>query len=146
MSSKKKTVLLFALLLAFLLFYFLRGDYSIKLSLGDHSLNVDGPEGYLYSVDFQQIDSIVYSDTWEAGDCLSGGTKYGYQFGTWDTDQVGQYQLCVMKRNSGFIVVTTTEGDTLVFNLENTDTTMEFYKALVQYLSDEGYHMTVGEL
>lgn len=138
-ATKKNYIVVLVIFIGFALFCISRGDYSIQLSLADHCLTVDGPEEFLYSVDFAQVESVVCSDEWEVGSCVAGNTKYGYQFGTWENDKFGQYQLCAMTRNNVYMIVTTADKEMLVLNFESPETTEEFCQTLIQYLSDEGY-------
>ena len=138
-TTKKNIIFVLILLAAVTLFMMLRGDYSIELNLEDSILTVDGPEGFLFSADLAQLESISYSEEVEVGACISGGEKYGYRYGTWENNEFGQYQLCARTKSTGHIVLVTVNGEILAFNVEDNDTTQEFYRALKQLMSEEGY-------
>lgn len=145
-AMKKEFRFALIILVIFLLFFCLRGDYGISLNLKNDVLTVDGPEGFLFSVAYDELQSIQLGKNLELGTRVDGNEKYGYQYGVWTNDTLGQYQLCVMKSNDNYIVVRTNNENTLVFNLESEDTTAEFYQAFNQLLLESNYSVSFQEL
>ena len=140
-AMKKEFRFALIILVIVLLVYCLRGDYGISLNLENDVLTVDGPEGFLFAVAYNELQSIRLDKNLELGTCVGGDEKYGYQYGVWTNATLGQYQLCVMKNNDNYIVVRT-NNETLVFNLESEDTTAEFYQAFKQLLLENNYSVT----
>lgn len=141
MSLRSKNIVFTVLVLACMTVVFLfRGDYAITLGFADDVLTVDGPQGLLYSVPFEELESLrLYDEGFDFGSRISGEDKYGYVFGVYDSPELGEYELCAEKRVSHYIAAVSKDGKTVVFNKENNTTVDNLYKALTEYLGENGY-------
>lgn len=136
MSPTKRRVLVFFLsVLIVVLFFFLRGDYSITLDLKtNNAITVDGPQGMLCSIPYEDVDTVALLDTFNHGECIDGGSKQGYTYGTWRCDTYGEYTLISVTKVDKFIAVTNKSGQTLVFNFESSKVTENLYDLILSLL------------
>lgn len=140
MSQRMKNIAfsVFVLACATVAFLF-RGDYAITLGFADDILTVDGPQGMLFTADFSDISSVkLMAEDFDKGQQLSGEEKYGYVFGEYENDELGRYELCTQKRVERYIVVTTQDERTVVFNCENNETMENLYTAFIELLESKG--------
>ena len=138
----QNAVAILLLLIGATFFYFFRGDYSITLSFANDILSVDGPQGMLFTTEFQNIASVALMDeSFDHGEKISGDERYGYVFGEYVNAELGRYELCTRKKVNRFMVVSTLDGRTVVFNTENNETMENLYSAILELLQTEGYHI-----
>lgn len=140
MSQRTKNIAFTVLVLACATVAFLfRGDYAVTLGFADDVLTVDGPQGMLFTTDFSDIASVKLADKdFDKGQKLSGEEKYGYVFGEYESRELGRYELCTQKRVERYIVVTTQDERTVVFNCENNETMENLYVAFIELLESKG--------
>ncbi len=139
MYTNKKAILgMLLIIAAFTLFYSFRGDYSLRPSFADGVFTLDGPQGLTYSVKFEDIAALRCVEDMEPGETLSGGSRYGYRFGTCRNELLGDYMLCSMSRLNDYIIVTDKDGNTLAFTADNAEATKNLYDAFLKLLNDSG--------
>lgn len=132
------------IIVVFTLFYMFRGDYSLQPSFDDGVFTLDGPQGLAYSVKFEEIAALKYAENMDLGEVLSGGKNYGYLFGEYRNDLLGDYLLCSMSKLHSYIVVTDRAGNTLAFTADNAEATKNLYDAFLQLLNDSGCYPETG--
>lgn len=142
-TSMKKLFSIICAVLLLLGFYLLRRNYGIMPTFTDCRFTITGSEGVSWSHDFSEISSIALIDQWEAGEVLSGGSKYGYTFGTRRNDSVGEYTIVTQNKiKDCFLMVTDQSGDVLIFNYESKNNTIELFSMLQQLFESEGYQVS----
>jgi len=138
-ATLKKTFSFLCVILLLLGFYMLRRNYGILPSFTEHRFTVSGSEGVSWSRDFSDIAAIELLDQWDAGEVISGGSKYGFVFGTRRNTSAGEYTLLTLgKINDCFLKVTDQDGSVLVLNYESKDSTVSLFSMLRQLFENEG--------
>lgn len=134
-EGKKKILSGLAVILVVVLVLLFRGDYGIVLSFDNDIFTVDGPQGYVFSVPLEDIESVSVMDSFDRGICTEGGTKHGYSFGIWENGS-GEYQLCVMDKVERFISIRQTDGGITVLNFESDESTENLYQLINDVLKN----------
>ena len=139
-TSKKAVAGMLLIIAAFTLFYFFRGDYSLNPSFTGGVFTLDGPQGLTYTAKFEDVAALKYINDMEPGETLSGGSRYGYRYGTYRNEPLGDYMLCSMSKLNDYIVVTDRDGNTLAFTADNAEATKNLYDAFLELLNEGGFH------
>lgn len=137
-TNKKAIVGMLLIIVVFTAFYMFRGDYSLQPSFTDGVFTLDGPQGLTYTAKFEDIAALKYAEDMELGEALSGGKNYGYLYGEYRNDLLGDYMLCSMSKLHSYIVVTDQDGRTIAFTADNAETTKNLYDAFLKLLNDSG--------
>lgn len=138
-SSVKRILLpLFILVLA-IFFYNAFGSNTLLLSLEGEAITLTGPEGSSFSVPYSKIASMELREDFDPGAPVNGGLKSRIRYGLWHNEELGDYQLFASDKIDVVILLRTTEGETLVFNYESTDTTHNFFDTYPAFLAEQGY-------
>ena len=133
------TVIIFAGL------FFLRGDNGVTIDLQtDEAVTVDGPQGSLFSVRYEEIAEMTLLDSFARGECIDGGTKRGYSYGTWSVGALEEYTLIVRDKVDSCIVITDRGGRTLVFNYESDEVTANLYELILGLWEEQGGSLRTG--
>lgn len=133
--SRRKAAAFFLSVLIVALFFLLRGDYNIALDLKtNNAITVDGPQGMLCSIAYGDVDTVALLDDFDLGECIEGGSKQGYTYGTWCCDAYGEYTLISTAKVKRYIAVTDQSGHTLVFNYESGKVTENLYSLILSLL------------
>lgn len=127
------------ILVIFTCFYLFRGDYTLTPSFADGVFTLDGPQGLVYTARYEDIASLRFREDMEPGEALSGGKNYGYCYGMYRSDELGEYMLCSMSKLHDYIVVTDVSGNTLAFTADNNEATRNLYEAFLALLREEGF-------
>ena len=145
MQSKMKSITNIVVFLAALfLIITLRGKSTASVSIDKGSMTFSGPGGYHRVIDYDeiQLDGITLIDTEDleaSGQALSGGENRKYRWGQWDSDTLGEYTACVIRKLDTAVLFETTAGETVIFNIESDDTTASLaasFSELVAYYQD----------
>lgn len=134
-KGKKKILSSLAVILVVVLVLLFRGDYSIVLSFDNDIFTIDGPQGYVFSVPLEEIESVTMTESFDKGTCTEGGTKHGYSFGLWENGS-GEYQLCVTDKVERFLTVRETDGGITVLNFESDESTENLYQLINDVLEN----------
>lgn len=137
-NSKKAFAGMLLIIAVFTIFTMFRGDYSLAPSFTDGVFTLDGPQGLVYTARFEDIASLHYVEDMELGEQLDGGKNYGYLYGHFRSEALGDYMLCSKSRVHDYIVVTDRDGATLAFTADNAEATKNLYDAFLQLLNDSG--------
>ena len=138
-STKRSILFMVILLVGVTVFYMFRGDWSVQFDFQNETLTIDGPQGTLAAIPFEDISAISYYEEMDVGTEVSGGTGYGYLYGEYTNDELGSYTLMCLKKLDCFLVVTDKDGNTYAANMESKDTTYNLYTATKEYLDSLGY-------
>ena len=138
-NSKKAFAGMLLIIAVFTIFTMFRGDYSLAPSFTDGVFTLDGPQGLVYTARFEDIASLRFVEDMELGEQLDGGKNYGYLYGHFRSEALGDYMLCSMSRVHDYIVVTDRDGATLAFTADNAEATKNLCDAFTALLRDEGF-------
>lgn len=138
-NSKKAFAGMLLIIAVFTIFTMFRGDYSLAPSFTDGVFTLDGPQGLVYTARFEDIASLRFVEDMELGEQLDGGKNYGYLYGHFRSETLGDYMLCSMSRVHDYIVVTDRDGATLAFTADNAEATKNLCDAFTALLRDEGF-------
>lgn len=138
-NSKKAFAAMLLIVAVFTIFTMFRGDFSLAPSFTDGVFTLDGPQGLVYTARFEDIASLHYVEDMELGEQLDGGKNYGYLYGHFRSEALGDYLLCSMSRVHDYIVVTDRDGATLAFTADNAEATKNLCDAFTALLRDEGF-------
>lgn len=124
------------LIAAVIIFTLIRGGSGMDMDFGDDTLVVSSPEEFSFSVDYDEISSTELVDFTDSGTMLSGGENSSYAWGVWENDAWGEYSMCVIKKLDTAILITTQDGERMVFNYESDDTTASLFQAFNEMLDN----------
>ena len=110
------------------------GNASGTFDLGETGMTIYGPENYSMSFEFSDIEDISVVEDFVKGSAVSGGTKSGYDYGTWSSSEYPSYEVAALSKVTTVIRVTTNDGGVYIFNFENATTTINFKDSLVEYI------------
>lgn len=139
-TNKKAIIGMLLIIVVFTAFYMFRGDYSLQPSFNDGVFTLDGPQGLTYTAKFEDIAALKYAEDMELGEALSGGKNYGYLYGEYRNELLGDYMLCSMSKLRSYIVVTDRSGATLAFTADNAEATKNLYAAFLELLNENGVY------
>ena len=138
-TGKKTIAAMLLIIVLFTAFYLFRGDYTLTPSFSKGVFTLDGPQGLVYTARYEDIVSLRFAQDMELGEQLSGGKNYGYLYGTYRSDELGEYMLCSMSKLHDYILVTDAQGATLAFTADNNEATRNLYEAFLAHLREEGF-------
>lgn len=138
-TSKKTIAAMLLIIVLFTAFYLFRGDYSLTPSFSEGVFTLDGPQGLVYTARYEDIVSLRFAQDMELGEQLSGGKNYGYLYGMYRSDELGEYMLCSMSKLHDYILITDASGATLAFTADNNEATRNLYEAFLALLREEGF-------
>ena len=136
MSPKaKNTIFLVLVLVVFLVLTSIFGGTGMNVDFGDDSLTVTGPQKYSFTVDYDRIAAMDLVELTDPGTMISGGENRSYRWGSWENEAWGSYTLCASKKIDTALRLTTTDGEHLVFNYQDEDTTASILEMFTQLLA-----------
>ncbi len=138
-TGKKTIAAMLLIIVLFTAFYLFRGDYTLTPSFSEGVFTLDGPQGLVYTARYEDIVSLRFAQDMELGEQLSGGKNYGCLYGTYRSDELGEYMLCSMSKLHDYILVTDAQGATLAFTADNNEATRNLYEAFLAHLREEGF-------
>lgn len=115
------------------------GGSNVDFTLDEESLSLSGPGEFRVSVEFKDLTSVEFRDSLDLGVCMSGGSENGYTYGIWENEEFGEYTLHVLTKVEAYMILREADGDIVVLNLENAQTTEAFSQNLVEHLREMGY-------
>jgi hypothetical protein len=117
--------------------YFLTQDVEgISIDVKDDMLSLSYSSGDSFEFRYADILSVTEAQHLDLGKYISGTDTKRYQFGVWENDEFGKYNLCIYSTVSRYIVVETS-NDVFVFNLESEEATDSFYKAFQEMIESK---------
>lgn len=132
--SRWEYLLYAAFLVCVTLYFFINGSNAMQVKVGEENLTLIDPAGATYQVRFDEILSLETQYAPDFGTCVSGEETETCRYGAWRNDAWGEYTLCALS-DVDQVVVVKTQDKTVVFNVENSDTTKEFYSAFQELLA-----------
>ena len=133
MSTKaKNTIFLILVLVVFTVGAWTMGGTGVTPDFGADALTVSGPKKFSFTVDYDQVADLELVELTDPGTLLSGGENRSYFWGSWENEAWGAYTLCASQKIDTAIRLTTRDGESLVFNYQDDDTT----KSMLQMFTD----------
>lgn len=77
------------------------------LAWSDRIFSISLPDGTVYNIPYDDIQSLTQIESPDYGVCLSGTENKHYKYGVWSNDTVGEYVLCNYMSFQAVIQVTT---------------------------------------
>ena len=136
MSPKSKT---FANILVFLVALFLFSSFqdrsTISIDFEDNALLLGAPNDFSLSIAYDQIETLELSEQPDSGSAISGDENRKCRWGEWENDTWGKYTQCTLKKVDPIILLTTSDGEIVVFNYESEDATTSMHQMLSDLLA-----------
>lgn len=108
------------------------------LSWDETALTLSISQQLCCTVPYGQITQVALLNRPDFGECLSGEDTPRLRSGTWQSDELGRYAVYAYREVPVVICISTADGCYL-FNLDQEETTEEFYSAFLEMLDDGGY-------
>ncbi|MCD8122052.1 MAG: hypothetical protein LUE65_07425 [Clostridiales bacterium] len=113
-------------------FLFLFGKMSVQVTItaSDGGIVVTDPQGREYPIRYAEVEELQLAELpQDYGACVDGETKRGYHYGIWQSDEWGEYFLCV--RDAAKTAIRIRQGQSiLILNYEGEQSTESLYEAL----------------
>lgn len=104
---------------------------DVKVDLNDDKLYINASYWSDQSIDFEDIQSVTYTDDMEVGDRTNGLGSFKLQEGHFKNGKFGKYiRYCY--RNCKSYIVIQTNSDTFVINAENSSDTEKLYGEILE--------------
>lgn len=143
MNSKSKTVVnILVFLAALFLVSTFQGRSTIAIDTDDNTLILEAPDEFSLSIAYDQIETLELCDLNDPGAATSGGENRKCRWGEWENSTLGTYTQCTLKKVEPVIRLTTSGGDTVVFNYESEKTTTSLHQMLSDLLAHYGNETT----
>lgn len=96
------------------------GGSSATVEFGQSSMTLRGPQEFSLTLDYLQIESLeVVTLPKDLGTVVSGGDAFLTSWGERENELWGNYTLFISKKIENAVLITTTDGDTIVYNYES---------------------------
>ena len=105
---------------------------NITVDCGDTSLKIDATYWTDLTVDYSEIKAVEYSKDLKVGMRASGFASARLSLGIFENEEFGAYTLYAYTGAEEFVVLTSSDGDTLVIGLGDEKETEAVYKALLE--------------
>ncbi|MCC8027937.1 MAG: hypothetical protein LIP16_21845 [Clostridium sp.] len=105
---------------------------------GAPGLCITDPSGFVHEIIYKDISDIrLITLPEDYGQCLQGGCRKGFRYGTWENSDYGCYSLCV--RDSVIQAICLSQKEKIfIFNFEGKTSTENLYKALLEKIQESG--------
>jgi len=124
--SKKDMLFVAALFLFVIVFSLLTGGDAVELSFETESMNIKA-SGFNFTIAYQDVANLELSTLPDLGEMDKGTDTASFKCGNWNNVIWGDYHLCVIPANESCIVVTLTDGRTVVFNYKEAENTADAF-------------------
>lgn len=113
------------------------GDSGGTVTFEDSVLLLSHGDDLSVEIDCTELQAVSLADMPDSfGTCLDGAEGRSTAYGTWNSDEWGEYVLCVKTSLSQVIVLSNGE-ETVVFNYESDEVTSELYEYILQLAAGE---------
>ncbi len=131
--SKKDLIFVSVIFLVVIVFSLFSGE-SVEVNFGSDALTVSAT-GFEFSMAYADVESIELSTLPELGTMDKGTDTASMKNGNWNNAIWGDYHLCVIPTNESCIVVTLTDGRTVVFNYKEAENTADVFSVFQEKLA-----------
>lgn len=137
MDSKKNTIINILIFVVFLVFLStIRSGSNTAISFGETGMTLGGPKGFTLTVEYEQIESLELVENRGLGAPVSGSENRKCRWGEWENETWGRYTLCALKKLDNAVCLTTLDGQVVVFNYEDAETTESILQMIQDLLAD----------
>lgn len=98
------------------------GGSSASVEFGQTSMTLHGPQEFSITLDYQEIESLeVVTLPKDLGTVISGGDAFLTSWGERENELWDEYTLFISKKIENAVLITTVDGNTIVYNYESED-------------------------
>ena len=91
---------------------------------------INGPSGYTIDIDYKDIDKLELLDYFDRGVSAGGLTEKDLNYGTFENDLYGKYELFEITGVRTHMVIKAKDGKVYVITRENNGDTENYYNAV----------------
>lgn len=124
-------------IIAILLFSAFKQTKGITVTVAEDSLRIAYPSQETILIEDSDIKAMDITDDLDLGRFIEGVNTKKYQYGIWENDQYGQYNLAVQSGTGRYIIVGT-DSAVYIFNFESKDATANLFTAYLEHLQENG--------
>lgn len=132
--SKKDLIFISCIFAVVIIFSLLTGGDAVELDFGAEAMSIDA-SGFSFTIAYQDVESIELSTLPEFGTMEKGTDTASMKNGNWNNAIWGDYHLCVIPSNESCVVVTLTDGRTVVFNYKEAENTADIFSVFQEQLA-----------
>ena len=133
MVSKKDLIFISLIFVAVIIFSLFSGD-AVNVNFGSDAMTVSS-SGFDFTMAYADVASVELSTLPELGTMDKGTDTASVKNGNWNNAVWGDYHLCVIPTNESCIVVTLTDGRTVVFNYKEAENTADVFSVFQEKLA-----------
>jgi hypothetical protein len=120
-------------LVGILIYLLTKNTKGISVAVKDDHMTLSYSSGDFFDIRYKDILSVAETQDLDPGKYVSGIDTKNYQFGVWNSNEFGEYNLCIYANVARYIVVKTT-NNIFIMNFESLEATDSFYKAFMELL------------
>lgn len=107
----------------------------IGINFETDALILDAPNDFSLSIAYDQIEPLELPEQTDSGSVISGDENRRYRWGERENDTWEQYTQFSLKKVDSVILLSTLDGEIVLFNCESEDTTTSMHKMLTDLLA-----------
>ncbi len=134
LASKKDMIFVACVIVAVILFSVFTADGGVEVAFGEETLSVTAAD-FACSIAYADVETAALTQLPDLGEMDKGTSMASLKCGSWANDTWGAYQLCICPEVTSAIVVTLTDGSTVVFNCKDDAATETAFAALQEKLA-----------
>ena len=133
MVSKKDMIFVSILFLVVIVFSLLSGGDAVEVDFSGESVSI-AATGFEFVIAYEDVANVELSTLPDLGTMDKGTDTASMKNGNWNNAIWGDYHLCVIPTNESCVVVTLTDGRTVVFNYKEAENTEDIYEIFQEKL------------
>lgn len=133
--SRKDVIFIACVFLFVIVFSLFTGGDAVEVRFGEESVAIEST-GFEFNIVYADIAGIELTTLPEFGTMDKGTDTVSLKCGNWNNTIWGDYHLCVLPDVPNCVVVTLTDGRTVVFNYKGEENTVDVYGIFQDYLAD----------
>lgn len=131
--SKKDMIFISIIFLVVIIFSLFTSGEAVELDFGSETMSINA-SGFAFTIAYQDVANIELSTLPELGTMDKGTDTASMKNGNWNNAIWGDYHLCVIPTNESCVVVTLTDGRTVVFNYKEAENTADIFSVFQEKL------------
>lgn len=132
--SKKDMIFVAVLFLVVIIFSLFGSGDAVEVNFGNESMSI-AASGFNFTIAYKDVEKIELSTLPDLGTMDKGSDTASMKTGNWNNAIWGDYHLCVIPTNESCIVVSLTDGRTVVFNYKEAENTADVFEIFQSNLS-----------
>ena len=132
--SKKDLIFVSVLFLVVIVFSLLTGGDAVEVDFTGESMSI-AASGFNFTIAYADVANVELSTLPDLGTMDKGTDTASMKNGNWNNAIWGDYPLCVIPANERCIVVTLTDGRTVVFNYKEAENTEDVFSVFQEKLA-----------